>query len=558
MKNTLFTFAALVMLHTSWGQSNLTTSINQVKAGINAGSDLFWNTSSNAQFEVPAGNGSHAIFAGNLWIGGLDSSDQLHLAAQTYRQRGIDFFQGPIMSSGNYSAATDALWNVVWKINKTTIDSFILWTINPNQYPNYVVPAIIQNWPGNGNVNLGQTPRLLPYVDVDGDGVYNYNVGDYPCIKGDQAIFIIFNDDRNAHTETGGTKLGIQVIAMLYGYHLSGSPVDTALFLEYQISNLSSNNYHDVYVGNWTDFDLGYAFDDRIGCDVTRQLYYAYNGGANDAYYGSNPPAQCVMYLNMPLAPLNDAVDNDQDGSIDELGEQVTMNYFKMYSNDFSVIGDPSNAEGFYNYISGRWRDSSSVTYGSNGYQGLIPAKYMFPAASDPNGFGTGGVPQAPWDEISAGFGDGDRRGVGSAGPFLLNAGTTVSCTYAYVYGRGSAGPASSIVAMQNAADAVRAFYNTTQASACNPAPTGLGYLPKPAEMSVFPNPANDLLFVNFTAKNTMAQFDIMDVTGRVLKSETLATASQQVISLNGLPAGVYLLRINDGQTQGTIRFVKQ
>jgi hypothetical protein len=557
MKKFVFTLSLASCAIAATAQINSQTTINQVKAGINAGGDLFWNTSV-GQFEVPAGSGNHTIFAGNLWIGGLDGTNQLHVAGQTYRQTGTDFFQGPVMSSGNYSQANDALWNLVWKINKTTIDSFILWTINPNQYPNYVVPTIIQNWPGNGNVNLGQTPQLLPYVDVDGDGIYNYTAGDYPCIKGDQAVFALFNDDRNTHTETGGAKLGIQVIAMLYGYRRVGSPVDTTLFLEYQISNLSSNAYHDVYVGNWTDFDLGGPFDDYVGCDVTRALYYAYNGNAIDQSYGPNPPAQGVVYLNMPLAPIADNVDNDQDGSIDEVGEQVSMNYFQTYNNDFTSTGNPINAANFYGYMTGEWLDASSVTYGGNGFQGSTQARYMYPGNTDPNGFGTGGIPQAAWDEVSAGNAFGDRRGIGSAGPFLLNAGATISLSYAYVYGRGSNGPASSVIAMQAAADSARNFYNTTLVNACNPTPTALGYLPKPAEISVFPNPANELLFVNVTSKNATAQFAILDITGRVLKTETLTTSSQQHISLNGLPAGIYVLRVNDGQAQGLIRFVKQ
>ncbi|MEZ4830315.1 MAG: hypothetical protein R3C61_29120 [Bacteroidia bacterium] len=41
--------------------------------------------------KVPKGSNRHSMFASSLWIGGLDESGQLRVAAQTYRQSGIDF-----------------------------------------------------------------------------------------------------------------------------------------------------------------------------------------------------------------------------------------------------------------------------------------------------------------------------------------------------------------------------------------------------------------------------------------------------------------------------------
>jgi hypothetical protein len=65
-----------------------------LKARISNSADHFGDFVNRAGLEAPAGSGRHTQFAHSMWIGGLDPSGQLHLAAQTYRQSGIDFFTG--------------------------------------------------------------------------------------------------------------------------------------------------------------------------------------------------------------------------------------------------------------------------------------------------------------------------------------------------------------------------------------------------------------------------------------------------------------------------------
>ena len=43
----------------------------------------------------------HSSFASGIWIGGVETSGQLRIAGQTYRQGGIDFYPGPIRPGGN-------------------------------------------------------------------------------------------------------------------------------------------------------------------------------------------------------------------------------------------------------------------------------------------------------------------------------------------------------------------------------------------------------------------------------------------------------------------------
>ena len=69
--------------------------VNNVRATILGGGDMWWNLSDD-QYEIPKGGGINSLFAGSLWIGGVDAGGQLRVAAMTYRQSGNDFWPGPL------------------------------------------------------------------------------------------------------------------------------------------------------------------------------------------------------------------------------------------------------------------------------------------------------------------------------------------------------------------------------------------------------------------------------------------------------------------------------
>ena len=59
--------------------------INNVRALLHNGGDMWWDLVGNPRYEVPKGSNRHSMFASSLWIGGLDDAGQLRVAAQTYR-----------------------------------------------------------------------------------------------------------------------------------------------------------------------------------------------------------------------------------------------------------------------------------------------------------------------------------------------------------------------------------------------------------------------------------------------------------------------------------------
>jgi hypothetical protein len=387
--------------------SQETFDINGVKTVVGPAA-FFWDLG-NAIYEVPKGGGKNSMFAHEFWMGGIDAGGQLRVAGQTYRQSGNDYWAGPVSDSIYHSDTIMDVWDRAWKVNKTEIDDHI---VNYNS-GTYIMPEAIENWPAHGDVSFGQASNLAPFIDTDNDGVYNPQNGDYPDIKGDQAIYIIRNDIGNTHTETNGEKIGIEQHIMFYGFRCDNYPeLNNTLFVEMTIHNRGSHNMSNFYIGTFADMDLGYYQDDYVGCNLDLNLSYTYNGDSDDEVlangYGVNPPAQGLVYLN------------------------GTMDKFMYYNNDQTVIGNPNTPQDFYNYLQGIWKDNVPMTYGGDGHGSGSGAttnqcSYMFPNDTDPN-FTT------PWTEVTAGNVPADRRSVMSNGPFTLPAGASYTLEYAFVF----------------------------------------------------------------------------------------------------------------------------
>jgi hypothetical protein len=477
-------------------------SFNNVRTTIMINGDFWWDAiaQDGPQYEIPKGGGAHSLFSGALWIGGVDASGQLKVAAQTYRQDGSDFWPGPLdMTSASVDPGECTAYDRHWKITQAEVQDFY----NNWNAPGYIIPEVIKNWPGNGDyrssqdipnlINPNFTHFLAPYVDADNDGNYDPGNGDYPAFRlfsnqpcsndllfGDQAIWWVFNDVGNIHTETGGIPIGLEVQAQAFAY-TTNNEINNMTFYQYKITNRSSASIDtSCYFGVFVDADLGKYDDDYVGCDVPRGLGYCYNGDAEDegpTGYGFNPPAVGIDYFQGPKADLNDGVDNDRDCSVDEPGELIIMSKFVYYNNDFTTWGNPTSATEYYQYLKGIWKNGQLMTYGGDGHgtgagATTVLCNFMFPGDSDHNlEWGTGGncnnnvsnpaSPQADWDEYIAGNVAADRRFLQSAGPFTLKPGAVNYITIGAVWARASqGGPVASVNLLKLADDKAQSLFN--------------------------------------------------------------------------------------------------
>jgi len=409
-----------------------------------------------AQFIAPKGSGKSTLFASSLWMGGRSASMQLHLAAMLYGQKGRDYWAGPISSAG---AAAGTYYDRFWKVNKAEIEYHKLHYTDPN----YEMPESILNWPAHGRTEYGESANLAPYISISGKSTYTPALGDYPFIRGDQAIFWINNDACNAHTESDGMPLGVEIHAMAYAFTGNGmSPTDSAdlantIFIHYNIINKTTFRYEDFHIGSFTDPDIGYGFDDYVGFDVKRNMFYAYNGhnvdgSGQEEAYGENPPAQGIMLLNRDVSK------------------------FMVFNNDNGPTGNPVTTEHYYNYMRGIWRDNTRMRYGGNGHimnGGNGPeCNFMFPGDSDPDNKGTDGVPhemvfpnERGWTEENVANSPYDRRGVMSIFIGTLNAYGNIDLDIAYPFARTTEGGTwASVEILRERADVIKKLYNQSNA----------------------------------------------------------------------------------------------
>lgn len=273
---------------------------NNVKALIYSGGDMFWDFGlGNASYEVPKGSGKHSMFLSSLWLGGTDVNGQLRIAAQRYRASGVDFWTGPLDTSGTaeISPETCADWDKHFIISRAEVDNFVGWFNDNSSMPSYTIPKSILEWPAHGDASVGQSYYLAPFFDYNGDGFYSPNDGDYPfydlssdveCNRsrdrepklfGDQTMWFVFNDKGNVHNETEGDAIGVEIHCQEFAF-ATNDEINNMTFTNYRIINRSTFTLIDTYFGTNFDPDVGDALDDYVGCDVKRGLGYSYNGPA--------------------------------------------------------------------------------------------------------------------------------------------------------------------------------------------------------------------------------------------------------------------------------------
>ena len=514
--------------------------VNNVRAYIETGGTMWFKEV--AEYEVPKGSGKTSLFSAGLWIGGRDANGQLKLAAVRFRQVGDDYWTGPLKIQGASTTQSECIkFDKHFKISRAQVVEHM----SSYNTSGYVMPASIANWPAHGDE--GYSYYLAPFKDVNENGEYDPENGDYPyydinndlcpwtednialaaahalprtpediyyygddwrnsngmiyadhVLKGDETLFWIFNDNGGPHTESQGSPIGLEIRGQAFGFS-TNDDLNNMTFYSYEIINRSTYTLTETYFSQWVDPDLGYAYDDYVGCDVARGLGYCYNGSNVDGSgqihaYGDQPPAVGVDFFQGPYMDA-DGVDNpkffadsaiypgycdkflkssrilDQmaingvnfgDGIVDN--ERFGMRRFVYHNNDASVTGDPRVAYEYYNMLQGIWRDNTKMRYGanahaSNGANGP-ECDFMFPSLTDVCNWGTQGVDPNPtqygadgWTEANVGNAPADRRFMQSAGPFTLKPGTVNYITVGIPWARASQGGSQASVDLLKLAD---------------------------------------------------------------------------------------------------------
>lgn len=350
--------------------------------------------------EFPKGSGLKMVSNQNIWFGGLDQNNELRLAGQMYMNNNssFDHFIGPISEST--LPEQQLSYNKVWKISKTEIEDHIAHSLSPT----YIIPEDILTWPAHGDLTKGEAQNLAPFEDVNHNGIYEPELGDYPKIRGDQALYAIFNDVNGDHTTFYGQKVYAEVHVMLYGYHNPYSDfLENTFFLHYEIYNRSENiTYPNFYVTLFSDFQHGYHYDNYVGTDVGNNMFYSYNADNFDEGsfgYGENPPAFGWTLLNSEFTST------------------------RILWPSFGRESFPKTAQEAYKIMQGKFTDGSSMTHGTTDH----PTLFAYPGTSHPDHpsnwteFSDGNSPSSKATTASTminNFGPGDKICLDYAGVF--------------------------------------------------------------------------------------------------------------------------------------------
>jgi len=455
-------------------------SINNVRARLLTGGDVWWDTD-DGRYVVPKVQAGEtevsSIFAGAVWLGGVDPAGNLKVAAQTYgsSSNNADFWPGPLTEIGTTDQETCATWDRFFRVTGAEIDEHLrnyqAAVEAGKPYDEADIPKAVRGWPARGNqfffdVNEFELPDtrqgLAGFFDRDGDDNYEPDDGDYPVIQvrgceltqyPDEMVFWVYNDAGNIHSQSMGDPIQMEVQVQAFAY-ATNDELNDMTFQRYKLINRAIESIDSTFFAMWVDPDLGCYTDDYVGCDTLRSLGYVYNADALDGQSSCNdcPGGVPTYCTEIPIL----GVDYFR-GPLDENFQELGMSSFTYYNNASQGnpppgTTDPNNAQEYYNYISGSWRDGSPFTFGDDAYQDGETLSYAFvDAPNDPNG----------WSMCSQGTDPNlDRRTLQASGPFRLDPGAINELIIGVVWVADQLYPCPSIRALQSADDIAQALFD--------------------------------------------------------------------------------------------------
>ncbi|MBU2444695.1 MAG: T9SS type A sorting domain-containing protein [Bacteroidetes bacterium] len=494
--------------------------INEIKMWfMNNGIGSSDPTTGGAGFYWPGGKFAlkSAVYQDGLVFGGI-MGNEIHVGGSAFR---TSLQAGNILSNGLPSNPADSTFKV-WKYRDN-------WQTLPPGNERNRFEFDYYNWP----VQVG-----APWIDFNNDGVYTPGF-DKPKLWGDETNWMVMNavDSSLSYSAFMSTPVGLEIHSHIYAYSYTNFLKDV-IFKKYRIINKSNKTINNFILSYWSDFDLGNASDDYVGCDSTLNLGIGYNGDEYDYIYGI-PPAIGYLLLQGPIVEGSSSDSAFFDDKWLKGYRNLSMGSFTpIIKGWYQGTTDPYNKGTWYNNLRGLKTVSGTPQIDPNTN---LPTK--FGLAGDP-------VKGSGWYE-GTGWPGGpnpyDRRMMMNSESFTFAPSDTQEVVYAILISQ-KINRLTSYVDLKTKAKAVRDFYYY-----------GILTEFKGEEKPIisdftlsqnFPNPFNSSTNINFQIPtNSRVTLKVYDILGREVKTminnELLNIGRYQVI-LDGtrLPSGVYFYSI--------------
>jgi hypothetical protein len=351
---------------------------------------LFFDYGNREGYWVDKKNKLGFIEASSIWLGATEFNSLKVAASKYFRFDGIEDFQSGIIGT------LEKDMKKVWALSRNELNALQQdWADNGKL--DQPIPFDILSWPACGNPHFNQNldfsqpsldKKLLPapFFDFNGDSLYNVFDGDLPLMKGDQMAWWILNDDK-FHQHSFGPRMKVELTCSAYLFDCTADEViRNTLFVDFEVVNKSGAMLNNMYMGIWSDFDLGCAYDDYIGCIPKSNAYYVYNRDTLDQLCNGLPNYK----------------DQIPVGSVAMLNQNLSY-FMYHYATSPNEKATPIQDIEHYNYLKGFWRDGN-------------PA--------DPAGYSMCNEPPL----------NNDLKAIGSHGPFTMQPNDTFLMQLAYTY----------------------------------------------------------------------------------------------------------------------------
>ncbi len=458
--------------------------------------DSAWQSPQEGMF-WPGNTNRNVEYATGLWVSGRDETGRVRTALSRY----ISFYQpGRIngqFDDTNYTVA-DSPADPRFKILMISDTS----TSSDPDYARWIADAAITGAPLDQNglpLRLGKLNAYWRMNDLD-------------------TTFV------RARLNHDPRPMGLEISNYVFAFD-EGETLSNTIFLLMDIKNKSVHAYDSVYLGLFSDIDVGLASSNYPGCDTTLSLGYMYGGLDSDyAVYGRLQPACGFAVLESPTK----ASGRPMTAFMKDLSGQVPPMY---------ILPDQPMSDAEYAYVL-----QGKLVTGA----GICPPQdssniitYVNPG--DPF-TGTGWL---GWDD----FPPTDVRLLLSSGPCTLGPGDSVRFALACVVALDT-GRLSSVKKLKEAVAEVAATYSAVtgveDTKSATAAPTNYGLDPN------YPNPFNPSTVVRYRVPvQGKVRITVYDVLGRevaVLVDEQKQPGTYTV-KFDGvaLASGMYVCRLQAG-----------
>jgi hypothetical protein len=513
---------------------------NDIKTELRGGGAIWNGFYAIPANEPPLDEQPGLLYTGQVWIGGLDNQDNLHVAAGTYGFVGsrADFFPGPINENGTTNAATCSNFDRHFSITKNQIDQFKAdFSADGFVDGSHI---FVYRWPGRGNPHFASyfgfelpDQDMAPFIDHNQDGLYNPDHGDHPDIKGDQAVWWIYNDIGGVHSESNGEPVGVEIQIMAYAFNSEQENISNASFYDISIKGKGFFDLHDLYVSMFVDGTIGCYTDDFAGCIPEENLAFTYNSDAVDGTAGcqcaAGYPTYCeevpVMGVKLLSGTLN--------------GQSFNLSGFSYYNNGGVQPEQPIATTDpgldqfqYYNYMQGLWRDGTPITEGGSGYDpdGGTPTDYAFPGNP---------ADETAWTMCSANLDlSADRRMILRTGPFDFVPGDEFKLSYALLYVADVPHPCPDITPLIEAGQEAQALFDELS--------TSTDHVQNNLNLEVFPNPFSASCTFKLNGEGNIQYLNITDTMGKTVQTFSKLNSNEIIVNRQELPPGVYFYQLQN------------